>query len=261
MDKWDFEKWLVFAKEQAAFFYGLILENLPQSIVDDINKNKLSICDFGCSLGDGVDMVSNYFRDSKIMGIDNEQWRIDKAKELYPNRDYICDDIRNINSKFDVVLSSNALEHFERPIDAIRDILIEHAGKYMVFLVPFQEYERCEGHLYTFETGSFPSKIDDFVLIYTKEIDCTALGKSHCWSGKQLLAIYAKENIKENFEKESKNEFLELDKKALKLNKEIQRLTSEIEFLNSQLNMVYSGNLWKTAKIYYRMRDKIRRQN
>jgi 2-polyprenyl-3-methyl-5-hydroxy-6-metoxy-1,4-benzoquinol methylase len=147
MSEWNLETWMVFAREQAEFFCNLSMVSLPEWIILDIYRNRLSICDFGCSLGHCVSMMSKIFSNSKVVGIDIDQRRIDKAREFFPDSEFLCVDINNTDVKYDIVFSSNTLEHFENPFEII-ETLANYANRYLIFLVPFQEYENRRTSLY-----------------------------------------------------------------------------------------------------------------
>ncbi len=92
---------------------------------------------------------------------------------------------------YDVIISSNTLEHFFYPYD-ISLKLSEHAKKYLIFLVPFQEKDRIPEHFYTFDYTNIPFKINRFGLRFFKEIDAREVENTY-WFGKQILLIYQKD--------------------------------------------------------------------
>ncbi|MDA3733217.1 glycosyltransferase [Niameybacter massiliensis] len=183
-------------KEQTTFFVNIALEHISTFIKKDIIENKYSICDFGCALGQGTNILKQAFTESRITGIDYSSEAIKKAKSIYKELEFLEGSINDIDS-FDIIFTSNTLEHFENPISMIEGILAK-CKRYFICMVPFEEYTRCESHLFTFEKESFPKKIGDFDLVASEIIDCRQYA-SRYWEGKQILVIY------KNKEKESLN--------------------------------------------------------
>ncbi|WP_285396532.1 methyltransferase domain-containing protein [Lysinibacillus sp. fls2-241-R2A-57] len=193
MEYWDdrFEtNWESFlGREQTVFFLKLLLENLPEWLLNGIEEQQYSLCDAGCAEGDGTQLLANSFPHSKILGVDFSIEAINKAKEYYPNVEYVQGDIMNLPNHFDIVVCSNVLEHFTNPFEII-PLLIDKTIKHLIIMVPFLEKERIKEHLYTFEYSSFPLEINDYVLTYFKEIDCKLIEGTH-WTGKQAIIIYS----------------------------------------------------------------------
>lgn len=176
-------------REQTSFFVNLAISNFPQWFINDINKEKLSICDFGCAEGDGVKILSDYFINSKITGVDFSDDAIKCSKKNYPQNDFVVGAEDSLKESFDVVFSSNTFEHFENPFEKL-STLLKHTRKYLVLLLPFREFERIEEHLYTFNFDSFPMKLDDFNMASATIIDGAKIENSH-WYDNQILVIYA----------------------------------------------------------------------
>ena len=174
--------------EQSSFFYGLLSKLIPFWLIEDILKNSLSICDIGCAQGEGVDLFSKFFINSKVVGCDFSPPAISKAKSNFPENEFFVADINNIGKIYDVLISSNVLEHFINPIFTLKNTL-KFCRKYLILLLPFREKNRHEEHFYTFDYDSFPAKIEDFIICYHKEINCKNLPNSY-WNGQQILVVY-----------------------------------------------------------------------
>jgi trans-aconitate methyltransferase len=43
---------------------------MPKWLKKEISDKKLSICDLGCGMGEGVNLFKSYFNDSEITGVD-----------------------------------------------------------------------------------------------------------------------------------------------------------------------------------------------
>lgn len=181
-------------REQSTFFYKLALDNFPKWLENEIDKDVLSICDLGCAEGEGVFELGKKFRGSKISGIDISEEGIKKAKSYYPDYEFIAEDIGKLDRKFDVVFTSNTLEHFSDPNSFIKTILTK-TERYFIMLLPFREFNRIDEHFYTFDYNSFPINNEEFSLVYFKEIDCRYLDNTQ-WIGEEILLIYQKKDSK-----------------------------------------------------------------
>jgi len=223
-------------REQSLFFYRIALSLMPDWLKNDINKNSLSIIDLGCAEGEGVNLFGENFKSSRVCGSDISAAALEKARGYYPKYSFIECDINNIPESFDMVFSSNTLEHFENPKEIIKNILPK-CRKYFVMLIPFREFERIDEHFYTFDYNSFPEINGEFRLVYHKEMDCKEL-KNTQWPGEEMLVVYMKKDEAEkmNFsldELENGNWDEILDKKIALAKKE-EELTA-LEKENSEL--------------------------
>jgi teichuronic acid biosynthesis glycosyltransferase TuaH len=176
-------------REQTTFFCNIILTYLPEWLTVDIKYNHLSICDAGCADGDAVHMLSKFFPHSKVEGVDFSKEAIERAKKYYPDHSFYCSSIEDITKEYDVILSSNTLEHFQQPFAVLKHLL-KKAKKHVILLLPFQEYNRIEEHFFTFDYDSFPLKIDEFALTHYTEIDAASMPNT-LWGGKQILVVYS----------------------------------------------------------------------
>lgn len=173
---------------QSSFFYNVILQFLPEHIKAKILNEKLSICDLGCAEGEGVYIFSKYFIHSDIVGSDFSEQAIYNAKKHYPENNFICENMLDLQKSHDVLVSSNVLEHFPEPFIIIENI-ISKARRYFIILVPYKEYQRHPEHFYTFDENSFPHEIKDFKLDFSIGIICADPG----FHGMQILCVYKKD--------------------------------------------------------------------
>ena len=171
--------------KQTIYFYKLLYKLLPGYLQKDFNniENSYSIADIGCAEGDGTQVLSEKFFNASLTGIDIAIKAIIKAKELYPNILFT----NKLNQKYDVIISSNVLEHFENPFEHLNE-LFDASNKYVVLLVPFEEITRIEEHFYTFLYKDFKLKFSNFNLIYMKGV----YSDKNIWDGKQHLFVYQK---------------------------------------------------------------------
>lgn len=193
-------------REQTGAFMGALVKAIPFVELNWIRNNALSIVDWGCALGDGVNLLANAFPKQTVSGIDVSKAALDKAHEAYPDYSYF-NSWENYELEFglaDVTFNSNCLEHFADPYAVLEQGLAKTKSLYIV-LVPYKEKEPiCESHCQVFDENSFPRALAGFNQIANKVIDVD----QRYWSGQQLLMVYAsddyiaKEAIKTKSQKE-----------------------------------------------------------
>ena len=175
-----------------------LLDHLPEWIVEDIKKQHLSICDWGCAEGQGVKVYSEHFLDNEICGVDVSKSAIKNASIRFPDNEFIVEDwLAGSTSvkQYDVVITSHVLEHFERPVEVIIPRLLQFINKYLLILAPFEEqYPLCKEHCLSFHYESFPVVIEDATCIYFDVVQPGLVG----WKGKQVVLVYMKD-IPETF--------------------------------------------------------------
>ena len=180
-------------RNQSRFFGQLALENLPQWLKDQIISNELTVCDWGCALGDGADALASVFGKKQVSGVDFSKEAVAKAEAYYPDLNFYASDWIKENTKlaFDIIFSSNTLEHFSNPVDVL-DILFRHAKKALILLVPFKELERISEHFSSFLPESiYISPVPQSYLLFAKIIDATRYEPSY-WNGEQILLVYGR---------------------------------------------------------------------
>lgn len=184
---WDENK----GREQTRFFAGLAVSNFPDWFVREIRRDSLSICDWGCAEGDGVDVLQSHLGVT-VTGIDFSPSAIEKARSYYPGRAFVCADYLSDQNlpRFDVFFSSNTLEHFDLPWQVFERIS-KHARKFVILLVPFREYQRHYEHFFTFDYDNVPMVLAEFYLVHARVIDSASAVPSY-WPGEQVLLMFAR---------------------------------------------------------------------
>ncbi|CUA92849.1 methyltransferase domain-containing protein [Thiomonas bhubaneswarensis] len=197
------ENWEAFqGPAQSRFFARLAIENLPQWLTDQLQRQSLTLCDWGCAQGDGTDVWASYIGSERLAGVDFSSIAIEQAAQRYPAIQFLCEDWltdrEEKQSVFDVVFSSNTLEHFYRPYAVLKEIC-NRATKALILAIPYRELDRHHEHFYTFLPGNIPSKIGDgFRLVWSRVIDCRNI-KNTAWSGEQIILVFAKEDWVDSF--------------------------------------------------------------
>ena len=190
LEDWEYSQ----GPAQSRFFARLAIENLPRWLIDQLQRHSLTVCDWGCAQGDGTDVWASHIAPDRITGVDFSSAAIEQATRRYPairflNEDWLIADVGE-RLDFDVVFSSNTLEHFHRPYDVL-EIICRRATKVLALALPYREIERDREHFYTFLPENIPSVIGGgFRLIWSKVVDCRQISNS-LWSGDQIVLVYA----------------------------------------------------------------------
>jgi 2-polyprenyl-3-methyl-5-hydroxy-6-metoxy-1,4-benzoquinol methylase len=180
-------------KEQSEFFYKLIIKHMPEWLKKDMSVKYYNICDIGCAMGEGVNLFSQSFPLCEVTGIDISDVAINKARSLYTDCNFICGDFKQKNNIYDIIISSNTIEHFKNPFEIVEDML-HICNQFVILLVPFRERDKIDEHFFTFDYGNIPSIIGNDNLLYIEVINCKEIENTY-WMGKQMLLIYSKNFI------------------------------------------------------------------
>lgn len=125
------------------------------------------ILDFGCGLGDNLDLLANHFRAREAVGLDISSTMIEHAKKSYSKYTFVRGGIEELMKyKVDLVTFIDVLEHLE-DIPAILQAASK-AGRYVAVKIPLEKtwlnrilnalgfknqksrFFESEGHLYEF---------------------------------------------------------------------------------------------------------------
>ncbi|MZQ83734.1 methyltransferase domain-containing protein [Paenibacillus sp. 5J-6] len=173
-------------RSQTKYFVNLALDLIPSQILNVIKKNSLSVLDWGCAEGDGTAVLANRLSSSELYGLDFAHEAILKAKSHYNNISFIDGKLEDQNKVYDIIFTSNCLEHYEDP-SAWMHYLAKWTKELLIILIPFQEYVRIDEHFFTFDYSNIGLSINNFKLLYHKVIPTEA----EFWPGQQVLLIYA----------------------------------------------------------------------
>lgn len=171
-------------KNQTKHFMTKLVDNLPPRETTFLKSRNLSILDWGCAMGDGVDVLARTFPNCKVAGLDFSKISIGRARESYSAYEFLLDEV--IPREFDVIVTSNCLEHFVAPLELAQRHLASCRQLYIT-LVPYMEGPVfCHSHVHSFNDNTFPARLGEFTRIYCKNIEVSA----QFWCGNQLLTIY-----------------------------------------------------------------------
>jgi len=185
-------KWETYSgKKQTEYFMQLIIENLPENVKNYIDYRDITILDWGCALGQGVNLLQNKFLNAKVKGLDFSETAIKKAKSEYRDLNFTSESLSELKEKFSVITCSNCLEHFADPKPYFCEHLA-HTKDIYIALVPYKEENRIEGHKISLNEDFFPDETGTFQKIYFKILDTRLSG---FWYGYQLLVVYARKSL------------------------------------------------------------------
>lgn len=177
---------------QSRFFARLARENLPQWLFEQIQRDALTFVDWGCAQGDGTDVFASYIDAAQITGVDFSSVSIAQAQVRYPAIRFLAEDWLQKDTEikvFDVVFSSNTLEHFHQPYQVL-EVLCQRASKAVILALPFQEKDRISEHFFTFLPENIPLAVANrFRLVWSSVLDCSQLQDAY-WGGDQIFLAY-----------------------------------------------------------------------
>lgn len=179
---------------QSRFFAQVAVENCPSWLIEQIRRQSLTLADWGCAQGDGTDIWASHLNSQRLVGVDFSAVAIEQATKRYPAIRFVSEnwleaDVGAFNS-YDVVFSSNTLEHFHKPYEVLK-ALGARAKKAVVLALPYRELERIDEHFYSFLPDNIPIALDNgFRLVWSRVIDCRHLPNT-LWGGDQIFLVYA----------------------------------------------------------------------
>lgn len=226
-------------KEQTAFFAEVALRLMPSWLKAEIISEKLSICDFGCALGQAVDILHNSLQ-TEVCGIDFSQQAVENAQNRFSRYKFIQKDIVTGDMSdlcFDIGYISNVLEHIPNPWQAAENIS-RCISQYLIIMIPFREIQDTDEHCNKFDTSNIPCKIGKMKLIYVDYKDCSYV-EGTLYRDNQILLIYSKntnsikrcclDNFVETFESKYRLQLVEEQKKTDELVSESEQKIKQYE--------------------------------
>ena len=180
-------------RDQSRFFAQLAAALWPAWLADQ--QQTWTLCDWGCAMGDGTDALAQALG-LRCIGVDFSEVAVRKAASEYPGcsfvaKDWLQSSAERAEGTWDIVFSSNTLEHFDDPW-AVFDALAQRARRFIVLLLPFEEPDegRSPEHRYRFDRGSIRvCPTPEWVLC---DAGLSDLGPSPFWPGQQVLLVYGR---------------------------------------------------------------------
>ncbi len=112
---------------------------LIDQYLNSIIENNLKIVDCGCADGYFTNEIYKLNKQNKIYGLDISENMIKINQSKYKNINFFISDIEEINldKKYDIVFSSEVIEHCSKPINALNNLLkIVDKNGYIIFSTP-----------------------------------------------------------------------------------------------------------------------------
>jgi GT2 family glycosyltransferase/glycosyltransferase involved in cell wall biosynthesis len=181
IERWDAHG----AGEQTRYFMETLLSHLPEYERAYLHGAPRMILDWGCASGEGVTTLARVFPRSQVVGLDFSGTVIDQARIRHAGHEFIWSEDGAIPRDFDVIVTSNRLEHFEAPLAVLEKHLASCKSLYIA-LVPYNECPLQPQHRAQFRLESFPVYIRDFTRIYAEPL----VTNERFWPGQQLLIVY-----------------------------------------------------------------------
>ncbi|WP_168789658.1 methyltransferase domain-containing protein [Paraburkholderia aromaticivorans] len=236
---------------QTRFFATIAAKLMPDWFKDLVLREQWSICDWGCAEGQGVDELSKWLGVNSITGVDISEVAIEKAQGSFPHRRFKAQSLDDLDD-YDVIFSSNTLEHFDSPFD-VAARLAEHTKCFLVLLLPFQEYDRIPEHFFTFDLDNIPvCPVPGFAAVACRVVDAAKININH-WNGKQILLVYARLSALGDTRPDLRNFFIGDDTYEAFAQERCQSITqqhaSERQQFASQLAQTHSGQAATNARL------------
>lgn len=171
--------------EQTRYFMKALVRHLPRRERNYLLSGPRRVLDWGCAFGEGVEELSRAFPECTVAGVDVSRQAIAEAKRRHPTFDFTAVDDGETPEGYDVIVTSNCLEHFERPQEIISQHL-DAARSLYIALVPFEEDPLSAEHLVRFDKNSFPDRLGGFVRLARKAVRTDPA----YWDGRQVLVVY-----------------------------------------------------------------------
>jgi len=221
---------------QSRFFARLAIENLPSWLIKQIRCQALTLADWGCAQGDGTDVWASYVDSRQLVGVDFSRVAINQASSRYPAIRFVAENWIGVKPTgvevYDVVFSSNTLEHFHRPYEVLEDLSLR-ARKAVALVLPYRELERIDEHFFSFLPSNIPLVLNNgFRLVWSRVIDCGHLPNTP-WDGDQILLLYTATAWTDSLNLTLRDSVVEQEDTALKINNLNQGIAERDGQINS----------------------------
>ena len=175
---------------QTRHFMELVIDGIPTIVRECCSTKGTSLMDWGCAFGEGVERLAAEFPLAEVVGVDFSEEAVREARRRFPARAFVHSKARRIVGSYDVIVTSNCLEHFEDPIEVLQTLL-DAASKLIVVLVPYDENPLCEQHVCRFTEDTLPEQLGNFRRVHAAIVD----SNPRFWDGQQLLVVYSSDEF------------------------------------------------------------------
>ncbi len=141
----------IYKKGESKHFTSFVTQGTPtdevKEILKELNWKNKSVLDVGCGTGLFAHKVSK-LGPKQVLGIDFSIEAIDIAKHTHNNHNlqYEVLDVKEIKSKYDVIVSLGTLEHMDDPLKTLK-ILKKHLTKNGKIIVTSPNWTNPRGYV------------------------------------------------------------------------------------------------------------------
>jgi 2-polyprenyl-3-methyl-5-hydroxy-6-metoxy-1,4-benzoquinol methylase len=142
----------------------ILMKNFYNTILDFVKKEDISsMVDIGCGEGHLTNILRLFFENVKITALEYDKKTVLIANKLYPSLNVKQGNILNLKGKYDILISSEVLEHvkdFQRAIDNCRKV-----APVCIFSVPNEPWFRIANIMrlkYLKHLGNTPGHINNW---------------------------------------------------------------------------------------------------
>lgn len=172
-------------RAQTTHFMRSLVENLPEPEKRYLASREATVLDWGCAFGDGVAVLAQTFPSCRLTGLDFAEAAIHEARRSFPGQEFVQADGGRLDREFDVIVTSNCLEHFENPLEVVESHL-RWCRAFYIAMVPYREAPLIDCHHAQFREECFPEQFRGFTRVAALPIEVD----QNYWTGQQLLVVY-----------------------------------------------------------------------
>jgi SAM-dependent methyltransferase len=157
-----------------------VRERMPHEIIGTVREAvqaAKSICDIGCGVGDLLAAASEVNRDAALSGLDFSPAGVSATRQRFPAANVvqhvIVDSLPFPDAAFDIVFSTDVLEHLEHRTAAVQELVrICAPGGTVVIVVPDGDVDQFFGHVWFFNEASLSAFLAPWQARISRLPDC-----------------------------------------------------------------------------------------
>lgn len=145
----------------------LAIDLMPDWLGKAIHGERLTLCDWGCALGDSTAALSNAFG-VHCTGLNFDEMPVEAARFLHPDLAFsVFDALAAPIERWDVTISSVSMRYHADPWVELERIA-SRTNDAVVLLVPFDDQARTPERRYPFSRSNIPTRAGEFQLLCAK---------------------------------------------------------------------------------------------